>query len=202
MFSDHPTAPAAQRRVSVPIADAPVWSSGLLPPYHYSGEAWRCASRASSRCGERASAGRGSGGTRRRHCGLGLVAAQRDAIGTAGSTMAGQDVEDLHAFRQLDQEFGIALQMVNAPRVIAGKARHRLHALPVRDRHKFGLAGALLTQQLHAERLLDERLDPVLVEIAFVLVGLFVGRATSPDPGDHRAHTTAGIAHPTTPSSW
>jgi hypothetical protein len=38
---------------------------------------------------------------------------------TAGLANAGNDVEDLDAAWQLDQELGVTLQMVDAPRIIA-----------------------------------------------------------------------------------
>jgi hypothetical protein len=42
---------------------------------------------------------------------------------TAGSANTGNDVEDLYTAWQLDQELGVTLQMVDAPRVIAGEPR-------------------------------------------------------------------------------
>ena len=40
----------------------------------------------------------------------------------AGASMAGDDVEDLNFARQLDQELGIALEVMDAPRVVACEA--------------------------------------------------------------------------------
>src|SRR3954469_2591975 len=113
----------------------------------------------------------------------------------AGVAVAGGDVEHLHSARQLDEELGVTLQVMDAPGVVAGKARHRLDALPVRDGHELALAGAVLAQHLHAERLLHQRLDAVLVEIGGVFIGLGGRGAAAPDAGDRWAHTVCGRGH-------
>ena len=66
-----------------------------------------------------------------------------------------QRCEALNAFRQLDEELSVALQMVNPVRVISHEAGHRLEALPVRDGDEFALVLAILPQRLNTERLLD-----------------------------------------------
>jgi hypothetical protein len=45
--------------------------------------------------------------------------------------VADKQTHDLHVLRKLDQELGIAIEMVDAGRIASGKNAHRLHALPV-----------------------------------------------------------------------
>src|SRR5262245_24991037 len=109
--------------------------------------------------------------------------------------LGGRDVEHLDAVRQLDKELRVAREVMNAPRVLAGKTRHRLHALPVGDRDELGLAGAVLVQELDAQRFLLERTDAVLVEIGRILDRLGGGRAAAPYAGDLRCRAVRSRAH-------
>ena len=108
------------------------------------------------------------------------------ALSGGAASAAGDDVEDLHAARQLDQEFRIAIEVMDASGVAAGKARHRLHALPIRYRDELAFGLAVLAKQLHAESLFLERLDAGFVQIGRVLVGSFARGAAAPNAGDPR----------------
>src|SRR3546814_1874990 len=117
----------------------------------------------------------------------------------------------LYPFRQLDQELRIALQMMDAPRVVAGEARHRLDAFPVGDRHELALVRPVLPQHMHAQGLVGERLDAVFVEIPCVVVGPGARRAAAPDAryggapvvaaGDHELLHRSAMAHKRFPAA-
>ena len=72
--------------------------------------------------------------------------------------MAGEQLEDLHRLRQLDQELRIPLKVVNAGRIGSGKGRHCRKAFLIRDRHKLGLALAVLPERLNSQRCLNQGL--------------------------------------------
>src|SRR5262245_52989272 len=81
---------------------------------------------------------------------------------------------------------------MDAARVVAGEARHRLDALPVRDRHELSVVRAILAQQLDGERLLLERPDAFLVQVPGVFVRLGGDGAAAPDAGDLRCQGFSG----------
>src|SRR5690606_30247809 len=85
---------------------------------------------------------------------------------------AGDDLEHLHAFGKRYQELGIAFQMADATRILAGVAGHCLDALPVGDRDELGLARPILAQHLNPERPLCQGPDAVLVKVGRAGVGI------------------------------
>src|SRR4029450_8916191 len=101
-------------------------------------------------------------------------------------TLRGRDLEHLHGLWQFDQELGVTFEMMDATRVRAREARHRLDALPIGDRHEFSLVATILEQHLHGQRLLLQRGDAVLVIVFFFLIRLGGGSAAAPDAGDRR----------------
>ncbi len=85
------------------------------------------------------------------------------AITLRDETTAGNNVEYLHTLRQLDQELGVAFEMMNFRGIIAGEFRHRLHALPIRDCHELAFGLAIFAEHLHVQSFFFERLDAVFV---------------------------------------
>ena len=131
---------------------------------------------AAGRGGERGTDREGGGGR------TGDVVAQlpRHPASPAVSPCPARMCRSLHALRQLDQKLLVARQMVNAGRIAAGEPRHRLDALPIGDRDELALVRAILSQALHAHRLLDQGRDPDLIQIGLVFVGahaVWCGRA-------------------------
>jgi hypothetical protein len=59
-----------------------------------------------------------------------------------------------------------------------------LQALPIRDRHEFGLFGAVFAEGLHTHRFLDQRLDAGFVIVGLIRVGSRARGAAAPDARD------------------
>jgi hypothetical protein len=102
----------------------------------------------------------------------------------AGAPRRRNDTEYLDAGGQLDQKLLIALEVVDSARVRSREPGHRLDTLPIGDRDEFTLICAVLSKELHAQGLLLERLDPMLVEVLGIFVCSSGRRATAPDAGD------------------
>jgi hypothetical protein len=60
--------------------------------------------------------------------------------------MAGDDVQQLHVFRQFYQELRIAFQVMDPGGILPGEARHRLDALPAGNGHELAFLGPVLTR--------------------------------------------------------
>jgi hypothetical protein len=103
--------------------------------------------------------------------------------------------KNLNGFRQLDQEFLVAFQMMDFGRVTPGEAAHRFHALPIRDCDEFSFLGAILAKSLHAHRFFDQRLDA-----GFVIASYASARARVVRPRQMRAifgrEAVGGMASP------
>src|ERR1044072_8920976 len=85
--------------------------------------------------------------------------------------MAGEQADDLHRLRQLDQKLRIAVEMMDVGGIAAGEAGHRRDVLPVRDGHELAFVLAILAEGLYAERLLDQRHDADVIVVILVFVG-------------------------------
>src|SRR3954470_24400885 len=109
--------------------------------------------------------------------------------------MAGQQAQDLNLFRQLDPELRIPLKVTDAGRIRSGKGGHCREALPIRDRHEFGLTLAIFPERLNPQRCLDQGLDPNLVVVDLVLVCPLRPSAAAPDPSNGRTPRTALVLH-------
>src|SRR5216683_473428 len=57
---------------------------------------------------------------------------------------------------------------------------------PIGDRHELAFVLAVLPEGLHAQSLLDQRFDPDLVVVGFVLVRPLPPDTPAPDPRDRR----------------
>src|ERR1041384_2584428 len=113
-------------------------------------------------------------------------------------SVAGEQPDDLHRLRQLDQKLRIAVEVVDVGGIAPGEARHRRDVLPVGDGHELALVLAILAECLYAERLLDQRHDADVVVVLLVFVGALAAHAAAPDAGDGRP---LGIVH-FGPHSW
>ena len=67
---------------------------------------------------------------------------------------AGNDFENLHDLRQLDEELGIALKVMNPARIVPCEGRHSFDRRPIRDGDELCVVAAVLPEYLNAERLL------------------------------------------------
>ena len=71
---------------------------------------------------------------------------------------------------KFDQEFGIALQVMDAPWILPGETRHRIHILPVGNGDEFAFLRTVLSQHFDAKSLFLERTDTFLIEIFGVFI--------------------------------
>src|SRR3954471_17001507 len=109
--------------------------------------------------------------------------------------MAGPQAQDLHLLRQLNRELRVPLKVMDAGRIASGEGRHRLDALPIRDRHELGLTLAILAERLDPHRFLDQGLDPDLVIVGLVFISPLGPGAAAPDPSDHWTLWNALVLH-------
>src|SRR5690606_2349761 len=118
-------------------------------------------------------------------------------------TKAVPEIQHLHAVGQLDQEFRIAFQVMDAFRIRAGEARHGFHRFPEGDGDELALAVTVLAEHHHAECILLQRRNAFRAQIGLVFVGAFGLHAPAPDTGDG-GFQGAAIAggHYRTPCGW
>src|SRR6188472_2354361 len=97
------------------------------------------------------------------------------------------DCQDLHTIRQFDEEFGVSSKVMNTSRIAASQARHRLDALPIRNRHELRIGFPVLSECLYSQGFLEERLDADLVVVFLVLIGAVSRRPPPPDARNSRS---------------
>src|SRR5437899_9045241 len=104
--------------------------------------------------------------------------------------MSREQAQHLHSGGELDQEFRVAVEMMDLGRTSAGEARHRLAALPIGDSHELGIGRRVLAKRLHTKRLFNEWLDAGLAIVGFVGVSFFGQGSAAPGACDGR-----GVGH-------
>src|SRR5262245_29107508 len=99
----------------------------------------------------------------------------------AGDAMAREEAQDLHLFRQLEQEFLIPFEMMNRCRSTARELAHGLDVFPIGNRHELSVVFAVLAERLDTQHLVEERLDAGFIVVGFVLIGAVTRGSPAPD---------------------